>query len=170
MEKEPVNIHNHFGFEINHCNMPNATFQTISQSTGNEEHVNEEHVNEERKMKNEEFSGMKEKSSFGGEADMLHTSLKELPAVLDTPRARTLLERLVEAGLLDEAWQPVGLSGARRGVLAQQLAARLGIAHTWQTFAPLWGMKPETLRAAYNQGMAQKGMADFIGRLNKALG
>lgn len=101
---------------------------------------------------------------------MLHSSLKGLPAVLDTPCARTLLERLVTAGLLDEAWQPVDLSGARRGVLAQQLAARLGIAHTWQTFAPLWGMKPETLRAAYNQGMAQKGMADFIGRLNKALG
>ena len=93
----------------------------------------------------------------------------EIPAELDAPQARDLMGRLTEAGLLDEVWQPVGLSGAQRGVLAQRIAARLKIANTWKTFGSLWSMKPETLRTAYNKGMEQKSMSDFIGRVNKVL-
>ena len=39
--------------------------------------LNEEQLNEELRMKNEEFSGMQGGSSFGGEADILHSSLKK---------------------------------------------------------------------------------------------
>ena len=35
MEKEPINIHNYYGMVFQNCDMPNATFQTINQPTGN---------------------------------------------------------------------------------------------------------------------------------------
>lgn len=91
------------------------------------------------------------------------------PAGLDTEEARLVMERLVKAGLLDEAWQPAGLSGARRGVLAQRVAARLGVTNTWKAFGALWGMNDGTLRTAYNKGMDQPGMGDFIEQIRKAL-
>ena len=177
MEKEQVNIHNYYGMVFQHCDMPNATFQTINRPVGNvdneESSLNEELRmkdvdNEELRMKNEESPSGRHSSS-GGEAGIPHSSLKELPAELDTPRARGLMGRLVKAGLLDEAWQPVGLSGSKRGVLAQHVAARLEIGCTWKAFGALWGVKSETLRAAYNMGMQQKSMSDFIGLINKAL-
>ena len=84
---------------------------------------------------------------------------------LDSPDALALLERLRRAGVADEAWRPVGLSSAEKGVLASYIAARLGIATPWQTFARLWGMRPDTLRAAYNKGMEQKKTARFLERV-----
>lgn len=92
-----------------------------------------------------------------------------LPAELDSPQARDLMDRLAKAGVLDEAWQPVGLSGAKRGVLAHHMAARLGIECTWKTFGTLWGEKSGTLRTAYNTGMEQKSMSEFIGLINNVL-
>lgn len=92
-----------------------------------------------------------------------------IPACLDTPEAHELLQRLVQAGYVDEAWQPCGLSIAQRGVLASLVAQELGIAHTWKTFGSLWGMNPESLRAKYNEGINQERMGDFIALINKWL-
>ena len=119
--------------------------------------------NEELKMKNEEFS------SFGGEADILHSSFPKgssFPS-LSTPLALEVMERMVSAGVLNEDWQPQGLSNAEKGVLASCLATRLDIAHVWQTFSALWGMKPETLRTAFNKGMEQRKTAAFLERVKK---
>ena len=84
---------------------------------------------------------------------------------LNSPDALALLERLRRAGVADEAWRPVGLSSAEKGVLASYIAARLGIATPWRTFARLWDMRPDTLRAAYNKGMEQKKTARFLERV-----
>ena len=92
-----------------------------------------------------------------------------LPDALCTPLAETLLARLVEAGLVDERWQPLSLSNAEKGVLASLLAGRLKVNNQWQTFGRLWGLKPETLRTAYNKGMDQPRSNAFIQRVNKAL-
>ena len=121
--------------------------------------------NEELKMKNEEFS------SFGGEADILHSSFPKgssFPS-LSTPLALEVMERMVSAGVLNEDWQPQGLSNAEKGVLASCLATRLDIAHVWQTFSTLWGMKPETLRTAFNKGMEQRKTAAFLERVKKVM-
>ena len=121
--------------------------------------------NEELKMKNEEFS------SFGGEADILHSSCPKdssFPS-LSTPLALEVMERMVSAGVLNEDWQPQGLSNAEKGVLASCLATRLDIAHVWQTFSALWGMKPETLRTAFNKGMEQRKTAAFLERVKKVM-
>ena len=121
--------------------------------------------NEELKMKNEEFS------SFEGEADILHSSCPKgssFPS-LSTPLALEVMERMVSAGVLNEDWQPQGLSNAEKGVLASCLATRLDIAHVWQTFSALWGMKPETLRTAFNKGMEQRKTAAFLERVKKVM-
>lgn len=88
-----------------------------------------------------------------------------LLAALDTPRAKALLGRLVAAGLVDERWQPLSLSNPEKGVLASLLADRLEVDNLWQTFGSLWGMKPETLRSAYNLGMGQRKTMAFMERV-----
>ena len=110
-------------------------------------------------------------SSFGGEADILHSSFPKgssFPS-LSTPLALEVMERMVSAGVLNEDWQPQGLSNAEKGVLASCLATRLDIAHVWQTFSALWGMKPETLRTAFNKGMEQRKTAAFLERVKKVM-
>lgn len=92
-----------------------------------------------------------------------------LPEALRTPCAEALLARLVGAGLVDEGWQPLSLSGAEKGVLASLLAGRLDIATPWQTFGRLWGVKPETLRAACNKGMEQRRTGEFMRRVVKVM-
>ena len=92
-----------------------------------------------------------------------------LPPALGTPQAHALLGKLVQAGMLDDRWQPVELSLAMKGVLASLLSERLGIAHTWATFGALWGISPGVLRTKYNDGMNQKQMIEFISQLTSTL-
>ena len=116
-------------------------------------------------------SSFPKNSSFGGEADILHSSFPKgssFPS-LSTPLALEVMERMVSAGVLNEDWQPQGLSNAEKGVLASCLATRLDIAHVWQTFSTLWGMKPETLRTAFNKGMEQRKTAAFLERVKKVM-
>lgn len=94
----------------------------------------------------------------------------EVPAVLECDRAKALHTRLVESGLTDEEWQPQGLSMAQKGLLASALAERLDIPHLWQTFAPLWGVKPDTLRVAWNKALEQPKSIEFQKKLNHILG
>ncbi len=93
-----------------------------------------------------------------------------IPPQLDTEPARNLLRRLMQAGMLDEDWQPADLSNAEKGILAWLLARRLKIENQWQTFSALWGMKTETLRTAYNRGMDQRRTGQFMERVKKVMG
>lgn len=96
-------------------------------------------------------------------------STSALPAELCTDEARLLHERLVEAGMMDEDWQPVALSGSEKALLASELSRRLGIASTWQTFSRCWDIKPETLRASYNRALNQRKSMAFQDRLKEVL-
>lgn len=143
METEKTTVTNHYyhgGINFIGCNMPGATFQTVNPTPAAE-------------------------ASTPPAADANAT----LPDSLTTPAAHDLLHRLTEAGLVDKAWQPIGLSLARRGVLASLLAQKLDIPHTWKTFGQLWGMKADTLRAKYNEGMNQDRMNEFISQINNVL-
>lgn len=92
-----------------------------------------------------------------------------VPDALDSPQARALMRKLTDAGILDEHWQPVGLSLAERGVVAQWAAVRLGITTQWQTFGALWGITPETLRKAFGKALDQRKTLDFQERLQSLL-
>ena len=93
-----------------------------------------------------------------------------LPEVLQTLQAEDLLGKLQQAGMVDERMQPIGLSNAEKGILAFELARRLGIQNQWQVFATLWGTTPGTLRSAYNRAIEQQKTMLFIEKIKNILG
>lgn len=142
MEKDStsINHNNYYGMVFQNCNMSNATIQTINTPT----------------------------------AEMParpHTRAKaaSLPDELDTPQAHALLNKLVQAGMLDEQWQPVGLTLPKKGVLASLIAAQLNLKYKWKTFGLLWRMSPDVLRTKYNEGMDQIQMMEFITQIKSVL-
>ena len=91
------------------------------------------------------------------------------PAELQTPQAEDLFEKLSEAGMMDERMRPLNLSNAERGMLAFELANRLGIQNQWQVFASLWGTTSGALRSAYNRAIEQQKTMQFIEKFKNIL-
>lgn len=89
-----------------------------------------------------------------------------VPEVLLTDEARALHARLCEAGMIDAEWQPVGLSNAERGTLAEYITERLNMPSKWKLWGELWGMNPETLRTAKARGLEQEKTWAFRSRLD----
>ncbi|MBP3517664.1 MAG: hypothetical protein J6K31_04515 [Parabacteroides sp.] len=85
------------------------------------------------------------------------------------PDAPRLFDKLVQAGMLDADYRPVGLSGAEKGVLANLLATRLGIKNLWQAFGELWGIKPETLRTANTKAQSQLKTSRFMDEIKRII-
>ena len=56
-----------------------------------------------------------------------------------------------------------------RGMLAFELANRLGIQNQWQVFASLWGTTSGALRSAYNRAIEQQKTMQFIEKLKNIL-
>ena len=102
--------------------------------------------------------------------DMQLKAETEVPERLKTEAAEELMEDLVDAGMLTEDWQPDGLSGTERALVAKAVCDRLEVNEVWQQFGQLWGEKPETLRAYYNKAMEQKKSLKFQDRLKNILG
>ena len=105
-----------------------------------------------------------------GEAADMHLSKDNVPDKLRCPEAEELMEDLVDAGLLTEDWQPKGLSGSERGLLAREVCTSLGINDVWQVFGKLWNEKPETLRSYLNKALDQKKSLPFQEKLKNILG
>ena len=89
-----------------------------------------------------------------------------VPEVLLTDKARELHARLCEAGMVDERWQPVGLSFTEKGTLIDYVAERLDIRAKWKFFGALWRVDPETLRTSKARGLEQDKTWAFRSRLN----
>lgn len=120
------------GFRFSGCQFANLTFQTVASPT-------ERHEPDITFMK---------------EPEQNENSI--IPELLCTNEEQCVMERMCSAGILDEHWQPVGLSNTEKGVLVSLLANRLGICNLWQTFGILWSINQETLRVVCNKGMEQK--------------
>ena len=120
-----------------------------------------------------ELNAQKQELNVGGQPSRTEEAAEDgersLPEAFATAEARSLMGKLINGGLLDGHWQPAGLSNAEKGVLAQYLAGELNIKNQWQTFAALWGMKPETLRRAAAKAMEQKKSLVFQDRLKGLL-
>ena len=91
------------------------------------------------------------------------------PAILKTEEAAELMGYLVEAGMLNGVWQPIGLSGSERALVAKAVCDRLDIKEVWQVFGQLWNEKPETLRSYLNKALEQKKSLEFQERLKNIL-
>ena len=102
--------------------------------------------------------------------DLLLDNDKEVPEKLKTEAAEGIMEDLVDAGILNEDWQPLNLSGTERALVAKTVSEHLKINEVWQVFGKLWGEKPETLRSYLNKALDQKKSLKFQDRLKNILG
>jgi hypothetical protein len=101
--------------------------------------------------------------------DAMMNSRKEeepLPEILCTPQAEALHAKLRNAGWMDERWNPVGLSNAEKGTLADFLSEKLDIQFHWKFFGSLWHIKSETLRNSKKRGLDQEKTWKFRSKLN----
>ena len=89
-----------------------------------------------------------------------------LPEILCTPQAEALHAKLRNAGWMDERWNPVGLSNAEKGTLAEYLSEKLGIHSHWKFFGSLWNINSETLRTSKARGLDQGKTWDFRTKLD----
>ena len=81
-----------------------------------------------------------------------------VPEALRGEQAKRIVERLVGAGLLNQAWQPVGLSRPQAAIVADCVAEQLQIRNKWKTFEQLWHRN--NLRNDYNTALSECGYYD----------
>ena len=93
----------------------------------------------------------------------------EVSEQLRSERAERLKERLTDAGMLSEDWQPAGLSNTEKALLAKAVSDRLGIKEVWQVFGRLWNVKPDSMRAYFNRALEQKKSLSFQDRIKVAI-
>jgi hypothetical protein len=99
-------------------------------------------------------------------ADKLDEVL-ELPEVLCSSGAKALHTKLQQADMVDAHWQPVALSNAEKGTLAEYIADKLSIKSKWKLFGALWKVDAETLRTAKARGLEQDKTWEFRNKLDK---
>lgn len=104
------------------------------------------------------------------EKDDSLTTPDNLPDELNTPKAKMIMQKLVDAGWLTTDWQPKGLSNAERGYLAGEIAERLKIEAKWKVMGQMWKANSETLRQANIKASNQKKTRIFIEKIKKILG
>jgi hypothetical protein len=89
-----------------------------------------------------------------------------LPEILCPPQAEALHAKLRNAGWMDERWNPVGLSNAEKGTLAEYLSEKLDIHSHWKFFGRLWNINSETLRTSKARGLDQEKTWNFRSKLD----
>lgn len=98
-----------------------------------------------------------------------------LPAKLSSDKAMLMWQRLQQAGLVDEHYQPVGLSRTLSAVLADEMLMQLadenerllGIDDKWRPYEILWGRK--NMKADHYRSLNQKKASAFRTKVNKLL-
>lgn len=96
--------------------------------------------------------------------------ISTLPEEFQSPEAEHIMQKLIKAGLLDINWQPVNLSIAERGYLADEISSRLKIKSKWKVLGALWNENSETLRQGKNKAVEQTKTGIFIKKLKIILG
>ena len=96
--------------------------------------------------------------------------MKEIPDILQTEEAKSVLGNFIYNRLLTEELQPIDLSKPEQAILARVISERLKINDVWQVFGRLWQVRPETLRNYYNKALEQRKSLDFQDKLKNILG
>jgi hypothetical protein len=91
----------------------------------------------------------------------------ELPAPLATPEAMALWQKAQQAGYVDEHFQPL-LSRTLAALLADTMAARLGIKEKWKVFEGFWNRK--YMRSDYSLALTRRRSLDFQDELKRLFG
>ena len=98
-----------------------------------------------------------------------------LPPKLASGRAMFMWRILQQEGLIDDDYQPVGLSRTMSALLANDMITRLsteterllGIDDKWKPFEQLWDRS--NMKADYNHAMSLVKARPFLNRLNRLL-
>ena len=106
-----------------------------------------------------------------GNAAMVDSSdaLSSIPTVFTTSDSITLMQKLIDHHLMDEQFQPIGMSWTEKSILVDELSSRLHIEDKWQAFGTLWHLKPQSLRTAYNKAMDMKKTSVIFDRIRSVI-
>ena len=90
--------------------------------------------------------------------------------LLHTEKGLRVLQGLRDIHLLDEDFQPLRLSWAKKGYLAYQIAFKLGIAHVWVVMGAFWHLSAKALKSGRNRAMNMPLIIDFDKKIKPILG
>lgn len=93
-----------------------------------------------------------------------------LPPELDTQDMRSLLDRLVEAGVLMDNYQLKEQTWTEKSVIVAFLSGKLGKRCMWAAFAKLWGCDKNALQAAYTKHCDTAAARAYYQKLTEILG
>ena len=93
----------------------------------------------------------------------------EMPEELKTEKAQKIMKNLMDIGVVNEDFMPLGISTSEAAVLAYQIGIELEIKNIWSVFGNYWGPNPNSMRTACNRGMDQKKTAAFLDKVKPAI-
>lgn len=102
-----------------------------------------------------------------GEKTAVAAPSGELPQELQPEEAQALLKKFHNAGLLDEQYQPVGLSTYEQAVLAREISNKLWGQQRWKPFEILWNISK--LAAKYDRAMEMEKTSGLIENIHKVV-
>ena len=90
--------------------------------------------------------------------------------LLHTEKGLRVLQGLRDIHLLDEDFQPLRLSWAKKGYLAYRIAFKLGIAHVWVVMGAFWHLSAKALKSARERAMNMPSISSFDKKIKPILG
>lgn len=125
---------------------------------------------EEENMSEADF-GMIVEEALNADNSECDEEASKIQEVLGTDKARKALQKLADAGLLNNNYMPAkSLSWSKKGELASLLAIELNIENTWKVFGAFWNVEPETLRSGYNKAREMRYKYEFDKKIMTILG
>lgn len=118
--------------------------------------------------------GQKRQQPTSGTAghDGTDTGEVVLPPKLNCPKARRMLQRLQEAGYIDDRYQPVGLTRTDMALLAEEITIRLADENEnlldikeWKPYETLW--HKNNLKADHQRARVQEKTPEFRNKLKE---
>ena len=98
-----------------------------------------------------------------GEEAKKASQTSTIPSELDNDRARNILQRFVDAGMLDGQFQPL-VSRAQAALIADAVSMQLNIVKKWKVFESLW--KRKNIRNDYNKAFSQATAHKYLTKIN----
>lgn len=92
----------------------------------------------------------------------------ELPALLSTEKAMAIWQRLKDAKLVDDCYQPIGMSRAETAMLASIISMKMGYQLKWEPFETLWSRNNMRSDLSKAKDWKEK-MNDWVNKINEVL-
>ena len=90
-----------------------------------------------------------------------------IPKQLQGEYAERLKQNLMDAGMIDDDWQPCNLSNTEAALLARFISEKIHMNDVWKVFGLLWNVNPESLRSYFNKALDQKKSLVFQEKMKK---